>query len=242
MIPAATGLPDWLLAALAISGVVLLVVVAHAIGGAIAGARARRAACGRRTPPPPRGGGEMEGRAVDGEGTGSPAIHPAPRPPAPPVPGTRDYYRRQVELIRGGGNYRSKRLLNKGEQQVFWALVRWGRREGLRIFPQVSLGEVFSSDDQERYLAINSKRADFVLTDHCFHPLALVEYHGSGHWLSSDADARDNVKRAAAETAGLAYVAIRRGQEMEAAWLVETALSVRGWRPARCAAGSSSAG
>jgi len=241
MIPAATGLPDWLLAALAISGVVLVGAVLHAIGAAIAGARARRAARGRRTPPPPRGGEALVGRAVDGEGTGPPVIHPAPRPPAPPAPGTRDYYRQQVELIRGKG-YRSKRLLNKGEQQVFWALVRWGRREGLRIFPQVSLGEVFTSSDEERYFAINSKRADFVLTDAQFCPLALIEYHGSGHWLSSDADARDDVKRAAAETAGLAYVAIRRGQEMEAAWLVETALSVRGWRPARRVAGSSSAG
>ena len=76
---------------------------------------------------------------------------------------------------------------------------------GYRVFSQVSLGEILGSDDKQAYLAINSKRADFVIIDWSGQPIAVVEYHGSGHF-QGDAVVRDAVKREACASAGIAFI------------------------------------
>ncbi|WP_215845269.1 DUF2726 domain-containing protein [Candidatus Pantoea bituminis] len=64
---------------------------------------------------------------------------------------------------------------------------------------------MLGSDDKQAYLAINSKRADFVIIDWSGQPIAVVEYHGSGHF-KDDAIVRDAVKREACSNAGIAFI------------------------------------
>jgi hypothetical protein len=52
---------------------------------------------------------------------------------------------------------------------------------------------------------INSKRADFIIIDWSGKPIAVVEYHGSGHF-KDDAIVRDTVKREAYSSAGIAFI------------------------------------
>jgi len=142
------------------------------------------------------GGGRMPAQGY----VGSSSLKPTP-----------EYYRAEQAFVRRS-RYRRKRLLNKSEERVFWALVGYCRDAGWRVFPQVSMGEILSADDREAHRAINAKRVDFCVTDKRLLPIAIVEYHGAGH-RDKTSDGRDAVKREAAEAAGIAYIAIREGEE-----------------------------
>lgn len=63
----------------------------------------------------------------------------------------------------------------------------------VRVFPQVSLGEIFKTDNKSAFFAINSKRVDFAIADKDNIPCAVVEYQGSGHW-QNNARKRDAIK------------------------------------------------
>ena len=138
---------------------------------------------------------------------------PSTQSPTSPKP-TPEHYEQQRAMIRRRSRpaYRVKKLLNKPEKEVFWELVKITREYNHRVFPQVSLGEVFTSDDRNLYMSVNSKRSDFCVTDKQFEPIALVEYHGSGHFKGT-AKSRDGVKEEAALAAGIRYVAIYAGEE-----------------------------
>lgn len=107
-------------------------------------------------------------------------------------------------------SYRPRRLMNRDEHQVFQATERAARamQAGHRVFAQVSLGEVLSTEDDEAYRAINSKRVDVLVTDRYGNPVAAVEYQGSGHNLSSDTGLRDGIKKIALEKAGIHYIEV----------------------------------
>lgn len=113
---------------------------------------------------------------------------------------------RQLNAVRSS-EFRKRPLMNKSEYSVFCKLEKLlsASHRGYRIFSQVSLGEILGSDDKQAYLAINSKRADFVIIDWSGQPIAVVEYHGSGHF-QGDAVVRDAVKREACASAGIAFI------------------------------------
>lgn len=112
---------------------------------------------------------------------------------------------RQLNAVRSS-EFRKRPLMNKSEYSVFCKLEKLlsASHRGYRIFSQVSLGEILGSDDKQAYLAI-SKRADFVIIDWSGQPIAVVEYHGSGHF-QGDAVVRDAVKREACASAGIAFI------------------------------------
>lgn len=113
---------------------------------------------------------------------------------------------RQLNTVRKS-EFRKCPLMNKSEYGVFCKLERLlsASQRGYRVFAQVSLGEILGSDDKQAYLAINSKRADFVIIDWAGQPIAVVEYQGTGHY-KNDATVRDAVKREACKSAGIAFI------------------------------------
>jgi len=138
----------------------------------------------------------------------SPAQKPEWRDHRPPPEYTREETtaERQLNAVRSS-EFRKRPLMNKSEYGVFCKLEKLlsTSHRGYRVFSQVSLGEILGSDDKQAYLAINSKRADFVIIDWSGHPIAVVEYHGSGHF-QGDAAVRDAVKWEACASAGIAFI------------------------------------
>lgn len=90
---------------------------------------------------------------------------------------------RQLVIVQNS-EFRKRPLMNKSEFSVYYklqALISMSHPT-LRVFAQVSLGEIMGSDNRPAYWAINSKRADFVIIDRVDHPVAVVEYFGTGHF------------------------------------------------------------
>ncbi len=106
--------------------------------------------------------------------------------------------------------YAPRRLMNRGEYQAFQAAEQTvsRMRQGHRVFAQVSLGEILAVKDDEAFRAINSKRVDILVTDRFGQPAVAIEYQGSGHYLSKDAELRDSIKRLALESAGIHYLPV----------------------------------
>jgi hypothetical protein len=111
----------------------------------------------------------------------------------------------QLKAVMKAG-FRSRRLLNRPEAEVFKALDRAviARNPQWQVMAQVSLGEFLASEDAEAYRCINSKRVDFALMDGDCRVLHALEYQGGGHHQGSAA-ARDAVKREALRKAGIGY-------------------------------------
>lgn len=147
--------------------------------------------------------------------------------PSSPKP-TPDFYKNEVAVVRRS-KFKKQRLLNLKEEELFWKLVKLCNEKSLRVFPQVSLGEMLSAEDNEAYRRINSKRVDFCITDKKFLPIAVVEYHGSGH-KNETSDERDKVKKVAVEMAGIEYIAISDGQEYQVNKYLSEALNSRSER------------
>ena len=129
---------------------------------------------------------------------------------SPTQPPTPERYRQELEIVRRG-NYKKQRLLNKSEERVYRNLLSYCDDRNLKVFSQVSLGEVLSAGT-EHYRFINAKRIDFCITDRNFMPVAAVEYQGSGHF-NETSEERDGVKRTAIESANMHYIAIDVGSE-----------------------------
>lgn len=121
-----------------------------------------------------------------------------------------DYYANQQIRVEVGG-YKKQALLNQTEKIAYKAILDAREEHKLRVFAQVSLGEILSHNNKQLYLDINSKRVDFLLTDSRFMPLLVIEIHGSGHYSGSSSERRDEIKRIALQDAGIAYLAIATG-------------------------------
>jgi len=105
-------------------------------------------------------------------------------------------------------DFTQRALLNKSEAAVFRALdaAVIARNPGWQVMAQVSLGEFLASDDQDAFLAINSKRVDFALMDEMARVRHALEYQGTGHHMPGGAAAaRDAVKKEALRKAGIGY-------------------------------------
>ncbi|GAB1258691.1 DUF2726 domain-containing protein [Aurantivibrio plasticivorans] len=114
----------------------------------------------------------------------------------------RDHQDRQTQTIKRN-SYTSQRLLNKGEETLYWSLIKHLKRE-YYVHSQVSLGELLACGDESGYRAINSKRADFCITNKRFNPLLVIEFHGKGHF-QGNAKKRDHNKKLALEKANIIY-------------------------------------
>lgn len=110
-------------------------------------------------------------------------------------------------------SFASRALLNKPERRLLSVLDQALETEspGWRAHGQVSLGEILSSDDQEAFRAINSKRVDILIVDKDTQPLHAVEFQGTGHHLGKETAGRDAVKREALRRAGISYVEVISG-------------------------------
>lgn len=109
--------------------------------------------------------------------------------------------------------YEKQRLINKTEEEVYKIILRmiYQHAKGqYKINMQTSLGETLKSS-YEGHRTINSKRVDFCIVDRDFMPVAVVEVNGAGHY-QGDALIREETKRAAIESAGIKYIAIRENE------------------------------
>jgi len=111
--------------------------------------------------------------------------------------------------------FTSTAILNKTERRLFDVLVRAVRdmRPDARVLAQVSYGEFLRSKNKKAFWSINARRADFLIVDAEFAPLAVVEYQGRGHFGSSRRAARaarqgDRIKARACRSAGICWIEI----------------------------------
>lgn len=111
----------------------------------------------------------------------------------------------QLSRVKGA-DFTRQPVMNASESQLYDFLLHMIRKYHypLRVFPQVSLGEILRSDTKSAFFAINSKRVDFVIADKNNMPCAVVEYQGTGHW-QNNARKRDAIKKLACEKAGIKY-------------------------------------
>ncbi|WP_408737301.1 DUF2726 domain-containing protein [Acetobacter pasteurianus] len=61
---------------------------------------------------------------------------------------------------------------------------------------------------KQAFSSYSGKRVDFLLIDRYGLPVLVIEYHGTGHDLSGDADDRMAVKRLALQKAGIPLLEI----------------------------------
>lgn len=100
-----------------------------------------------------------------------------------------------------------------------------------RLLAEVSMGSFLGTTGragqkaQDRaFKSFNSKRVDFLIVDAFGEPKLVLEYHGSGHFLSSDAEKRDTVKRLALSNANVPLLEFNEGVSQ-----TEVANKVRYW-------------
>lgn len=125
--------------------------------------------------------------------------------PAPPIARGVPDAAEQLRIVMAS-EFKTKRLLNKGEANVLAALepIVAELEPGWRVWSQVSLGEVLDGGTVEAFNAINAKRVDFLLVDADQRPRMAIEYQGQGHHQGAAA-ARDAVKKEALRRAGVGY-------------------------------------
>ncbi|MDD2878783.1 MAG: DUF2726 domain-containing protein [Acidiphilium sp.] len=111
-------------------------------------------------------------------------------------------------------DFTRKPILNAGERAVLEVVdeVLKNARPAFRACPQVSLGEVLQSPDQEAYRAINSKRADVLIVNEAGLGILAIEYQGAGHY-QRNAPARDAIKKEALRRAGIPTIEIGHGDK-----------------------------
>lgn len=113
---------------------------------------------------------------------------------------------------------RSVRPVNKEAVTILYALEEWleaNFEKKWRLSFEVSMAAFIKTDygadakAQERaFSAYRGKRVDFLLIDASGLPMLAVEYNGTGHDLSDDAEDRMKVKRRVLERVGLPLLEI----------------------------------
>ncbi|MBB3472582.1 DUF2726 domain-containing protein [Sphingomonas sp. BK345] len=114
----------------------------------------------------------------------------------------------QLRFI-GGTRLHPKPLLNDGEGRQFWACLDFVRGRGMKVCPQVNMGEFIGTEwgdhSGRAFRSFNSKRVDLLICGEDWRPLIAVEHQGKGHF-QGDAEDRDRVKRLALDRAGIGLV------------------------------------
>ena len=107
--------------------------------------------------------------------------------------------------------------VNREAVRVLYAIDEWIKdmQPDWRFAFEVAMGGFiktpYAPDDPRQKRAFNSysgKRVDFLLINRYGQPVLVVEYNGSGHDLSGDADARMAVKRLALQKADIPLLEI----------------------------------
>lgn len=110
--------------------------------------------------------------------------------------------------------FRTRPLMNWTEYQCFQVVQNWvwrHKRDGMRVFAQVPLGEILFSDDDQAFRSINAKRIDLLVIDRKGDPLIALEVQGESHYQGTAA-VRDHVKRIALTKAGVPLVEVFPGE------------------------------
>ncbi|HTG56500.1 MAG TPA: DUF2726 domain-containing protein [Niabella sp.] len=110
--------------------------------------------------------------------------------------------------------YEKQRLYNKTEEEVFKLLIQliYTHAKGqYKVNGQTSLGELLKTNNKYAFNVVNYKRVDFCIVDREYMPIAVIEVNGTGHYQNNALE-RDEIKRAACESAGIKYVAIRENE------------------------------
>lgn len=135
------------------------------------------------------------------------------QPPAEPELTQYQYqmhYIQQCEL-------KSYNPMNKEVVKYFYYLNEWIQAKQLKWYVsfEVSMGAFIrtsgSAEAELQKLAFssyNSKRVDFLLIDHYGNPRGVIEYHGSGHYLSQSANERMQVKMLVLQKVGIPLIEI----------------------------------
>ncbi|MET4682588.1 DUF2726 domain-containing protein [Brevundimonas faecalis] len=128
----------------------------------------------------------------------------------------------QMQNVEGCA-LRPSRPVNREASAVLYALEEWleakcrseGRNKRWRLAFEVSMAAFVRTDFgadaevQERaFSAYRGKRVDFLLIDANGLPMLAVEYNGTGHDLSDDAEDRMKVKRRVLERVGVPLLEI----------------------------------
>lgn len=143
-----------------------------------------------------------------------------PQFPSPPIPektwDEKKYtFEKKDQLsIALKSKFTKQRIINKTEEEVYRLILRFLITNNLKQYKvtmQTSMGEILKCES-EGYGTINCKRADFCIVDKDFYPIAIIEVNGSGHY-QGDALEREEIKRSAAECAGITYISIRENED-----------------------------
>lgn len=125
-----------------------------------------------------------------------------------------------------------KQLINRSEQRLFDSLHNLIAKHDVKayVFSQVSYGEIIGCRGKDTFRAFstfNSRRADFVVTDLSFNTLAVIEYHGEGHFNGADMIKSDKTKQAVCAGAGINLLVVHyREKGRLAAYLEEHLLPI----------------
>lgn len=107
--------------------------------------------------------------------------------------------------------------MNKEVAKYFYYLNEWIQTNQLKWYVsfEVSMGAFIRTSGRAEaelqklaFSSYNSKRVDFLLIDHSGKPRCVIEYHGSGHYLSQSANERMQVKKLVLEKAKIPLIEI----------------------------------
>lgn len=107
--------------------------------------------------------------------------------------------------------------MNKEAVKYFYYLNEWIQKNQLNWYVsfEVSMGAFIRTSGRAEaelqklaFSSYNSKRVDFLLIDHYGSPRGVIEYHGSGHYLSQSANERMQVKKLVLKNARIPLIEI----------------------------------
>ncbi|MDI2089959.1 DUF2726 domain-containing protein [Commensalibacter oyaizuii] len=132
-------------------------------------------------------------------------------------------YQNQMRILQNCA-LKVKKPINREAVQYFYYLNEWIKQyhPNWYVSFEVSMGAFITTqgsdnnDETARDLAFrsyNSKRVDFLLIDHRGFPRCAIEYNGSGHDLSGNADERMQVKILVFKKVGIPLIELSEGME-----------------------------
>lgn len=104
-------------------------------------------------------------------------------------------------------DFTRRKLMNKPEAVLYRHLLA-EVPHGWAVMSQVSYGAFLANKSFNRYMSVNSKRADFVVVNGSNEVVGVVEYQGKGHYGFNAkgrqrAEQSDAIKRQALREAGI---------------------------------------
>jgi len=116
------------------------------------------------------------------------------------------HYTQELKAVRKE-KYKKGKMLNHSEMKLLLALEEALRGKDYRIVLQTSLGAFLNHKEKKAFLAVNCKRADFVIMNRFAYPEAVIEYNGEGHY-QNNSSLRDDIKSLSCQSADLPFIQI----------------------------------